>query len=199
MTTDAGQTDPRDIWQAHPADAFRISAGELQARVERLRRRTRRRNSIGLVVSGIVLAGCVWWLVQIADPLARVGAMLTMVGVGVMAFQLRASQGGERAAARRTALMGGTASADFYRGELERQRDFHRGRRFWTRLLLFAPGPVVFFAGFARAHPEVAGTIRLEALAFLLLVIAAVPLNLRLARGYQRQLDELDRLQKEPS
>jgi hypothetical protein len=33
----------------------------------------------------------------------------------------------------------------FYRAELARQRDFHRGSWFWSRLVLFAPGPLVFW------------------------------------------------------
>ena len=65
-------------------------------------------------------------------------------------------------------------------------------------MLLFIPGPMVFFAGFMKAHPEVATMIRFEAITFLLLVIAAVPLNRWMAGKYQRQIDELDRLQKEP-
>jgi hypothetical protein len=198
MTRDTGPTDPRGLWQTDTTAPLHLSAEELRARSERLARTTRRRNLGGLACCAIVFAGCIWWLVQVADPLARIGALLTVVGIGTLAFQLRSDQGSEQAAVRRATMMGGSASVDFHRGELERQRDFHSGRRLWTRLLMFAPGPLLFFAGFARAHPEVGGTIRLEALAFALFLLAAVPLNLRLARTYQRRLDELDRLQKEP-
>jgi hypothetical protein len=199
MTTDTRQTDPRDIWQTDEAGAVRLSAGELRARIERLARTARRRNYGAFVVCAIVLAICVWLFMWIDDPLARIGALLIVVGTGTIVFQVRANQLNEQAAVRRASQMGGTASVDFLRADLERQRDFHRGRRLWTRLLLFAPGPQIFFVGFARAHPEVAGTIRLEAIAAVILLLAAVPANLWLARGYQRQLDELDRLQKEQS
>jgi hypothetical protein len=197
MTTDTRPPDAREIWQTDADGALRLTADELRARIDRLARTTRRRNYGAFVVCAIVLAICVWLFMWIADPLARIGAVLIVVGTGTIVFQVRANQVSEQAAVRRTAQMGETASVDFLRADLERQRDFHRGRRLWTRLLLFAPGPQIFFVGFARAHPEVAGTIRLEAIAAVMLLLAAVPANLWLARGYQRQLDELDRLQEE--
>lgn len=197
MTADTRPIDPRDIWQADGTGAGRLSPGELRARIDRLARTTRRRNYGALVVCAIVLAICVWLFLWIGEPLARIGALLIVVGIGTIVFQVRANQGSEQAAVRRASQMGETASVEFYRADLERQRDFHSGRRLWTRLLLFAPGPLIFFAGFARAHPEVAGTIRLEAIAAVALLIAAVPLNLWLAHGYQRQLDQLNLLLKD--
>jgi peptidoglycan/LPS O-acetylase OafA/YrhL len=197
MSADTDPTGARELWQADRPDAPGLSAAELRHRVERLARTARVRNYGGLIVCGFVLAVCVWWFVDIDEPLARVGAVLTAVAVGLMAWQIGSNQWGEQAAARRAALMGATAWMDFHRGELERQRDFHRGRRLWTRLLVLLPSALVFLAGFAKAHPEVARTIWLEALVVVLLAAAAVPLNLRLARRYQRQLDELDRSYKE--
>jgi hypothetical protein len=199
MNMNAHPGNAKELWQGDSGTPVQMSAVAIKARVDRLARRTRLRNGGGLVVCGIVLIGCLWWVMSIDNPLARTGAVLTAVGICNMAFQLRSNQGGERAAVRRAAAMGSTPSALFHRGELERQRDFHRGRLLWIRLVLMVPGPLLFFAGFAQAHPEVAGTIRLEALAFALMWLAAVPLNLRLAGGYQRQLDELARLHKELS
>ena len=88
--------------------------------------------------------------------------------------------------------VGETDCTDFYRTELERQRDFHRGRWFWSRLLILLPGPLVFCVGFAQAHPEIALVIWLEFAAILILAAIAVPLNLGLARKYQRRIDALD-------
>jgi hypothetical protein len=197
MTAEVYPDDPRSLWQADGSGAGRLSASELRARVQRLARTTRRRNYAALVVCGVVLAVCVWWFLWIDDPLARVGSVLTAVGVGTIVFQVRANQMSEQAAVRRASQMGETASVEFYRADLERQRDFHRGRWLWPRLLLLAPGPQILFVGFARAHPEVAATIRLEALAAAILLLAAVPVNLWLAHGYQRQLDQLNRFLKE--
>ena len=97
------------------------------------------------------------------------------------------------------AALGRTGSFDFHRAELERQLDFHRGSQLWIRLGVFAPGPLLFFVGFARANPYLAGTIGWEALAFVLMLALAVPLNAWSARDYQRQIDELDHLRKDQS
>jgi hypothetical protein len=197
MTADFRGGDSRDIWQADGSAAGRPTADEVRTRVEQLTRATRRRNFGAFAVSAVVLACCVWWFLWLDDPLARIGSILIVVGVGTIVFQVRANQISERTAVLRASRMGETTSVDFLRADLERQRDFHRGRQLWTRLLLFAPGALVFFAGFARAHPEVAGTIRLVACAAVILLLAAVPVNLWLAHGYQRQIDQLNQFIKE--
>jgi hypothetical protein len=84
------------------------------------------------------------------------------------------------------------ASLAFYRSELQRQRDFHRGLWLWSRLLVFTPGSLIFLIGFGSAYPAVARYIHVEASIFGVLLIAAIPLNLSLARKYQRELDALD-------
>jgi hypothetical protein len=90
------------------------------------------------------------------------------------------------------------ACTAFYRTELERQRDFHRGPSFWSRLVIGVPGYLLFFIGFAMAQPELARGLAAIAGTFIVLSILAVPLNLRLSRKYQRQIDEVDTLPKEP-
>ena len=186
---------PIDAWLADPTEPFRIPVEALRARVDRLARRNRMRNYGGYATSAAVLAGALWWMTRIADPLATAGALLTMAGAVTIAAQLRATRSGGPIAGRIAAL-GRTPSVEFHRAELERQRDFHRGSQLWIRLGVFAPGPLLFFAGFVRAYPHLAGTIGWEALAFVLLLAAAVPLNARAARGYQRQIDELDNFQR---
>ena len=130
-------------------------------------------------------------------PLAETGAVLTAIAVAVLGWQLEANRRASAAAFTRSASAAGATTLAFHREELARQRDFHRGWRLWTRLLLLVPGPQLFFLGFSREHPEVATTILFVAVAALVLAIVAVPLNLHLARGYQRQLDELDRFERD--
>ena len=83
------------------------------------------------------------------------------------------------------------------RTELARQRDFHRGARFWSRMLLLVSGGLIFFAGFAQAHPEVIRIIRFETLSLVVFAVASIPLNAWMARRYQKQIDALARLQEE--
>src|SRR5688572_4039500 len=80
---------PIDAWQADTVEASRMPVEELRARAERLARTTRVRNYGGYATIAVVLAGAVWWLIQVADPLATVGALLTMAGVLAIAAQLR--------------------------------------------------------------------------------------------------------------
>jgi len=189
MAADPGPEELRALWQADGAGALRMSPEELRIRVEKVAARARRRDLGAIAVSVLVSAGCLWSTTVLRDPLARLGAALIIAAAAFMTFQALSSRKGER--------MSGVGTAEFYKAQLERQRDFHRGRRFWSRALALVPGPALLFAGFAREHPEVAGTIRLEAVAFGLMLIAAVFLNRSLARRYQAQLDELNRLQEE--
>ncbi len=55
-----------------------------------------------------------------------------------------------------------------------------------------APANRVFLVGFAQAFPELALFIKMDAIAFIVMGAIAVPLNLRLARNYQRRIDALD-------
>ena len=64
-------------------------------------------------------------------------------------------------------------------------------------MLLLFPGGLIFFAGFARAHPEVIRTIRFETITVIVFALAAIPLNRWMARRYQKQIDALARLQEE--
>ena len=189
------EEEPIDAWQTDATEPFGMPVELLRAKADRLARQTRVRNYGGYATTAVVLAGSLWWLIRVADPLATVGALLTMAGALTIAAQLRATRSGGSSAGR-AAVLGRTASFEFHRAALERQRDFHRGAQLWIRLGVFAPGPLLFFAGFVRAYPHLAGTIGWEALAFVLLLAAAVPLNARAARGYQRQIDELDNFQR---
>jgi hypothetical protein len=184
-----------DAWQADRAEPFTMPIDALRARVDRLARRTRVRNYGGYTTTAIVVAGALWWMTRIADPFATAGALLTMAGALTIAAQLRATRSGGPMGGDAAAL-GRTGSFDFHRAELERQLDFHRGPQLWIRLGVFAPGALLFFVGFARAQPHLARTIGWEALACVLMLAAAVPLNAWYARDYQRQIDELDHLRK---
>jgi hypothetical protein len=190
------EEEPIDAWQADATEPFRMPVEVLRARVDRLARRTRVRNYGGYAACAIVVAGALWWITLIADPFATAGALLTMAGALTIAAQLRATRSGGPGDA---AALGRTGSFDFHRAELERQRDFHRGAQLWIRLGVFASGALLFFVGFARANPHLAGTIGWEALAVVLMLAVAVPLNAWYARDYQRQIDEIDHLRKDQS
>ena len=169
-----------------------MSTDEIRQRIRALDARTRRRNIIGGGAAAIVFCACFWWLRLVPNTIGRIGAALTLIGSAYLLFQIVRNQLGSNA--RKTSEAGSTASVEFHRAELERQRDFHRGVRFWSRLFLFAPGPLLFMAGLALAAPKTKTIVMVEVLAFIWLSFAAIPRNRKAAAFYQRQIDELDRL-----
>ena len=196
MTVD---NDIRSAWQADDNGAVRVSAVDLRSRIDGVSRKASRRTIGGLVVCALVLVswGYVWWLAPVASGLARGGILIVCVGLAVIAFDLLTHRDVGETAWRAMAQRGDSPSIVFHRWQLERQRDFHRGWRLWNRLLLLTIGGAMFFVGFAGEHPEVARTLHLLLVAHVLLAAAAIPVNARLARQYQAQLDELDNLRKD--
>lgn len=181
------------LWQNQTGDGFRMTPEEIEMRLERLDAKMRARTRGGYLVAAFLT---VWFAVMAyleSDPFLRVGAIAVVGSALYIAWQLRQSR-----FRRPVAVAVPTASIDHLRNELQRQRDFHLGRRFWSRMLFLSAAGVVFFYGFARAHPEVIRIIRFEIASFIVFALAAIPLNLWMARKYQRQIDDLDR-QKEPS
>jgi hypothetical protein len=181
----------KDLWQELSADPVRFTLEDLHRDEEKLRKRVGRRSVVG---GGAALIVAVLFAVSFfvfPNLVQRIGSVLTVLGAGYLIIQLRLRP------ARVKPDVGGTESIRFYRAELERQRDFHRDGWLWSRLAIFLPGPVVWMVGFARAYPKLAIFIWLE-LATLLIILAAigVPLNLRLARQYQRRIDALDAVLK---
>jgi hypothetical protein len=77
---------------------------------------------------------------------------------------------------------------------LERQRDFHRGKGIVSWLLPLLPGPIVFNIAFALDRPILAPIVGIQMAVFLMGSAIVVPLNLRLARKYQRRIDVLNAL-----
>jgi hypothetical protein len=124
------------------------------------------------------------------NKLEAIGAVLAIIGFSFLAWQIRANR-------FRSYSSDGGGTLEHLRNELARQRDFHGGSRFWWRMLFIVPGPLVFFAGFAQAHPEVIRMIRFEVVSFVVFALAAIPLNMWMARRYQKQIDALARLQEE--
>lgn len=183
--------DLKSVWQELDTNPAPIPLDELRKETEKLRKGLSRRSVAGGVACLIVIASWALFFFVFPNLLQRIGSILTVMGTAYMAVQLRM---------RRALAMPEPGEIDcvrFYRTELERQRDFHRGKWFWSRMLIFTPGPIVFCIGFAQAHPKIATGIHLELVALVILAIVAVPLNLRLARKYQRRIDALDRLQKD--
>jgi len=177
-----------DLWQQQATEGFQLTSEEIQMNMKSLESKVRARTRGGyLVCAFLIIAFSALPFIE-HDLLMRVGAAATIVATAFLALQLHRNRFGTGVAPQMA-----LPSVEHLRNELQRQMDFHRGKRLWSRMLLLAPAGLLFFIAFARAHPEVIVTIRFEIVAFILLTLAAFPLNLRLARKYQRQIEELDR------
>jgi len=187
MAGDYLPNDLKVLWKELNTNPRQISPDQLGKEAKRLRTGLRRRSVIGGGAALFVIAGFTLSFFIFQNTWQRIGSILTVAGAGYMVVQLRMRS------ARATVDIGETDCVRFYRAELERQRDFHQGKWFWSRLLILLPGPFIWFVGFAQASPKLAPMIWLEFAAFLILGAIAVPLNLRLARKYQRRIDVLDK------
>ena len=182
--------DLKDLWQDLGTNPSPISIDGLRTEMGKLRKGLRRRFVIGAGAVLIVVSAFAASFFLFPNFLQRIGSVMTIAGTAYLVWQLVSGR----------SRMPDQCDAEcfrFYRAELERQRDFHRGWWFWSRLVFFLPGPVVFLIGFAQAYPKQAKFIWLECAALGILAIIAVPLNLRLARRYQRRIDSLNRSQGE--
>jgi len=182
--------DVAALWRAQSSDGFRMSSEEIRNRIETMNRKMRRRAFDGYLVCATMIVFFAGWMFVGMNSLQLVGAVLTIIALSYMAWQIRASR-------FRTPSIDVVDTLEHLRRELARQRDFHRGTRFWSRMALLVPGGLIFFAGFARAHPEVIRIIRFEIISFVVFALSAIPLNMWMARRYQKQIDALARLQEE--
>jgi len=182
--------DLKNLWKELSTNPLQRSPDQLRNEMETLRKRLSRRFVLGVGALLIMMTSWpVFFFLVPTNLLQRIGAALTVLGVGYLLVQVKMRA--VRTMRSQTGL-GETDCTEFYRGELERQRDFHRGQWFWSRLMIFLPGPIIWFWGLAQAYPEFAIFIGLAFASLLILVVIAVPLNLKAARNYQRRIDALD-------
>jgi hypothetical protein len=156
-----------------------------------LRRKIKFRTFAG---SGVVLTeAAVFAWSTIANPhfIQRTGSALTVVAMLLWAYQLVA----RRPQAIPDEL---TACVAAYRIELERQRDFFRGRWLWARLVVVIPGIALFCYGGAIADPANSSVLAKIAATFFVLLLIAIPNSARMSRNFQRQLDDLQSVQENP-
>jgi hypothetical protein len=173
---------PREVPVTGVADIPRAAqnlAGKVRARTL----------SIVVTVFESVAFGCILFLVP--NPIQKLGSLLTVAAMLYMTYQLLAR--------RVRKVPGETGPRDYavcYRAELARQRDFHRGWWFWSRLAIMLTGLLLFCIGGVLAEPKYLPGYATLAACFVGVCAVAVPANLRLARKYQSQIDELDAIQR---
>jgi hypothetical protein len=177
-------------WQRQALDAPRINLAYLRHRTEILRRRSRIRNAfeyLGGAVAVVWVLSSGWSFIR-PRPLMSASIALWVLAMVYIMFQWHRRAGAQTPAAQ----LGTLDALQFYRQQLERQRDARRGNwRWWLPPL--APGLVVMFAAFiveVKPTPWVA-VIGLAAWVVFGVVMGAMSYE-RVACGLQREIDALD-------
>src|SRR6476661_8434535 len=123
-----------DLWRNQTAEGFRMTPEEIRMKLKALEAKVRTRTRIGALVCAFLIIAFSMWAVIEKDFLMRIGSAATIIAVAFLGFQVYRN----RFRTTPTPAMA-TPSIDHLRSELQRQVDFHRGKRFWSRMLLLAP------------------------------------------------------------
>lgn len=201
MESETGD-DLKNLWKSQQVEPAHISLDELQKKAKKLEKRIRWRNLVEYAASALVIVCFGIYLWKFPYPIARLGCVLVIAGTLFVVYTLHKKGSAQTVPAE----MAFRTCLDFHRTELERQRDLLRG--VWTWYLLpFVPGLIVFLLGIflwamkqphAPAHAHVIiVTFCLTAVGCTLVFIAIGILNQWAARKLQREIDALDKLEKE--
>jgi hypothetical protein len=191
MTNEPEPADVKNIWQNQSIEATTMSLDEIKKKIAKLQKTLRQRSAIMGLALLFLVAVCARLLFKAGNLIQGVGAALLIIGAGYVGYQLLLIRKKPASVIRENDPL---ASAVYYRAELERRRDFHRGLWLWSRVFIVVPGAFVLLIGGFIAHPERIHPIRLAAaVVFLVFMVAR---QLRLARKYQDEIDALDRLKE---
>jgi hypothetical protein len=195
-----------DVWQRDSGEPPRFTPDELRRNMGKFERTIARRNLREYFAGAFVIAIFAYYTWMFPTLTLRIGCGLIIFGTIYVIYQLH-----RRASARPApADLGQRSCVDFQRAELERQRDALRSVWSWY-LLPFVPGMCVFLFGifqFAIGITQAAGRpfhagIAVAAMALIagcvvVVFFAVWRLNRWAANKLQTQIDELDRLTRDP-
>jgi hypothetical protein len=192
----ANESPPNDrlqnVWQNQPSEGMRMSLDEIRRRAGKFHKKIfwgNVRTYLSCLV-GVVFCGFGLW--RFPDALTRVGIGLMLAGFLYLIWQVH-----RRGTARSLpADLGLASSLEFYKQELERQRDFLRSVWLWY-LAPLIPGPVVLTVAKARTNPDHLRHMgpSLTLALFALVYVSVWIEKQRAARRLQSQIDELNVLE----
>jgi len=180
--------NPQQIWQCQPVEGIKMSAEALRQRSGKFERMFRWRNVREYVASLLAAVWFGYFLVTTHAVLFRIAYVLFIVGLGWVVYQLH-RKGSARSM---PAAMGTSTCLQFFRAELERQRDVVKNVWPWY-LAPLVPGFVILTAAYMRALPFPAGlasAVWLDGVVAVLFFLVW-KMNRRAARRLQRIIDEL--------
>ena len=181
--------DIRNIWQDQPVENTPMPLEEIRRKARRFEKRIKSRNLREYAGAAIGIAAYTFYFFKFDSPVIRAGCVLVVAGVLYVVVQLykRASPG------TLPADLAFTASLEFHRRELVRQRDLLRSVWRWY-ITPIVPGLIVFSAGILPHR--VAGMVG-SVLVFLAFFGFVVWLNQRAAVRLDRQIAEIESLESQ--
>jgi len=185
--TDSFQKDPMALWQSQPRGDRAISIEEVREGARRLQRRVARRNRREYIAAVVVVIGYGLIVWRLPFAAARIGAGLIIAAPIFICYRIHVHGSAESLGTD----VGIKSSLDFYRAQLERQRDLVGSVWRWA-LLPFVPGFLVLLIGQALAQPARVPFVVAYGVLALLLGVGLHALNRRGAARIQQLLDRLN-------
>lgn len=180
--------DAQQIWQSQPVEGTTMSAEAIRLRAAKFEQRIASKNLRRFIACLLTGGGFIYFLVTMPELPFRITWGLFFLGMIWIAFQLR-RKGAPRAMPEG---LGASTGVDFFRSELERQRDlmknvwpFHFGP--------LIPGYLAFNVAYLLKFRRPTGIAELALLDafFVVVFFVAWRVNMRCARSFQRSIDSL--------
>jgi hypothetical protein len=171
------------LWNEQPREEHAMSLEDVRSRAQRFEQKLWRRHIATAVLVAVLIVVEAWQVWRSPELLERVGDLLTIAAFVYVGFRFR----GYATAPLMPAGLGLTASVDFYRAQLARQRDL--ASHPWRFLAVFIPGVGLSLLGGALDQSP-AQTAAFAAVGVALFVTIAWVIR----RGARRLQDEIDEL-----
>jgi len=188
MMNESPKNNLQEIWQCQPVEGIKMSVEEIHGRATKFEKKIWWRNFREYAAGAIAIVLLGFSFASSHDVLSRVASALLIAGMAYVFYQLH-RQG---RAKNVPAAMGLEHSLQFYRNELERQRDLVSN--VWTWYLgPFVPGLLISMIA-AMLHDTHLRHLAVVAFWYALMAaffIFAWRLNVRAARCLQRMIDDL--------
>jgi hypothetical protein len=178
--------EAQQIWQSQPVEGTEMSVEAIRLRAANFERRISRKNLREFITCLLVAAGFVYFFAIMPGISFRVTWGLFIVGMVWIAVQLRLN-GKPRTMPEG---LGTSTSLDFFRSELERQRDLVGNVWRWHFGPLI-PGYMAFNVALMLRRPVGWTELALLDAFFVAVFVGAWRLNMRCARNFQRTIDSL--------
>lgn len=181
--------NPQKIWQSQPLEGTKMSMDAIRLRAGKFERRIARRNLRESVIAVGVIALFMYYFATAHDVAYRVTWGLFITGMIWLIVQLR-----RKGTPKSMPVDAGSSTClEFFRSELERQRDLVKD--YWTWYIVpLLPGYLALNVAYLVNFPRSLRWVSLGVMDVFFVGMFALlwKLNMRAARCLQRSIDELN-------